>query len=191
MLTVAHFFISVKKQPVFNLKTWMCFLLALFLISGCKNNEKQKEEGADLSQYKEPLIEANKHIISTEDQHIADFISRYGWNMQKTGTGLRYMIIREGEGQKAEEGLVAVLDYQVRLITGDVVYSSNELGNKEFRIGKGGVEAGLEEAVLLMRRGGKGRFILPAHLAFGLLGDLDKIPPKATLIYDITLLDLK
>jgi FKBP-type peptidyl-prolyl cis-trans isomerase FkpA len=165
---------------------------ALIFVSGCKSgDDRQQQESFDPAKYKEPLIEANKHVVATEDQHIADFLSRYGWEMRETGTGLRYMIVEQGSGQKAQPGMVAVLDYRVRLITGDVIYSSDQKGYKEFLIGKGGVEAGLEQAVLLMRKGDSGRFILPSHLAYGLLGDQDQIPPKATLIYEMKLIDLK
>jgi len=167
-------------------------ITALIFVSGCKSNDdRQQQETFDPAKYKEPLIEANKHVVATEDQHIADFLSRYGWEMRETGTGLRYMIVEQGNGQQARPGMIAVLDYRVRMITGDVIYSSDQKGYKEFLIGKGGVEAGLEQAVLLMRKGDSGRFILPSHLAYGLLGDQDKIPPKATLIYEIKLIDLK
>jgi FKBP-type peptidyl-prolyl cis-trans isomerase len=58
-------------------------------------------------------------------------------------------------------------------------------------IGKGGVEAGLEDGILLMHEGGRAKFIIPSHLAFGLTGNGNKIPPKSTLIYDIKLLKIK
>ncbi len=170
---------------------FMCIIITAFALNGCKDREQQTEDDFDPRSLKDPLIEANKHIVKTEDQHIADFVNRYGWQMNETGTGLRYQIHRPGNGMKAQQGMIAVLDYRVRLITGDVVYSSDETGYMEFVIGRGGVEAGLEEAILLMRKGDRGRFILPSYLAHGLLGDLDRIPSKATLIYEITLIDLK
>jgi len=45
--------------------------------------------------------------------------------------------------------------------------------------------------MLLMNKGAKAKFILPSHLAHGLLGDENKIPSNATVIYDIELLDFK
>ncbi len=96
-----------------------------------------------------------------------------------------------GDGKKAEDGKVVVLEYSVQLSNGHLIYSSGESGLKEFMIGKGEVEAGLEEGILLLREGDCAKFIIPSHFAFGLLGDQDKILPKSTLIYDVKLLKIK
>jgi FKBP-type peptidyl-prolyl cis-trans isomerase len=52
------------------------------------------------------------------------------------------------------------------------------------------VESGLEEGILLLQEGDKARFIMPPHLAHGLIGDRDKIPARATIIYDLELVSL-
>jgi FKBP-type peptidyl-prolyl cis-trans isomerase FkpA len=77
------------------------------------------------------------------------------------------------------------------LLNGDLAYSSGQTGPKEFEIGHGGVESGLEEGILLLHVGDHAKFIVPSHLAFGLLGDQNKIPQRATLVYDIELVKLK
>ena len=79
----------------------------------------------------------------------------------------------------------------IRLLNGETIYRSENKGIKEFLIGKGGVESGLEEGILLLHQGDKARFIIPSHLAFGLLGDSDKIPEKASLVYDVELIKIK
>lgn len=171
-----------------NIGFMIAGILAFF---ACGHSGASGDGVFDENKLREPLIEANKHIVNTEDQHIKDFIVRYGWEMQTTGTGLRYAIVEKGNGTKAENGKIAILDYKVRLITGDLVYSSKQTGFKEFQIGRGGVEAGLEEAVLMMNSGDQGRFILPSHLAWGLSGDGDLIPPKSTIVYEIKVIDFK
>ena len=49
----------------------------------------------------------------------------------------------------------------------------------------------LEEGILLLKEGDRAKFIIPSHLAFGLLGDMKKIPAKAVLVYDIELIKIK
>jgi FKBP-type peptidyl-prolyl cis-trans isomerase len=178
---------NCKKTEFF--KYFLLLVFSVFLFS-CRN-QTEKESKLPPAAYKEPLIKANKKLAQTEDEQIEDFIHRYGWNMKETGTGLRYMIYREGQGQQAKKGQIARINYSVSLLTGDEIYSSEETGTKEFLIGKGGVESGLEEGILLLKKGDRAKFIIPSHLAFGLMGDADKIPAKATLVYDIELIDLK
>lgn len=163
------------------------FLLTVF---SCKSDNDQEKQPTK-KQVEETLMGTNQLMTETEKQQIKDFIDRRKWDMQTTGSGLYYMIYEDQGGQKAKKGMIASIDYEVSLITGDVVYSSDEDGLKEFRIGKGGVETGLEEAILLLSEGDKAVFILPSHLAHGVTGDGKKIPRRATIIYDVELIKLK
>lgn len=166
-------------------------ILLPFLLFACHQSQPRESLNQEPANLKEELIEANKGTVKTEDQHIEDFINRRGWKMQTSGTGLRYMITTRGNGKRAVNGDIAVLEYKTRLITGEVIYSSDNDGLKEFEVGHGGVEAGLEEAVSMMQIGDKGYFILPSYIAWGLSGDGQLIPPKSTLIYELKLIDLK
>ncbi|MFA6950974.1 MAG: FKBP-type peptidyl-prolyl cis-trans isomerase [Lentimicrobiaceae bacterium] len=167
-------------------------LIIISLVVAC-NNKANQEQDQELNPkaYEEPLVKANKQAVQTEDEQIESFVQRYKWDMKSTGSGLRYAIYKKGSGPKAETGKIAVLKYSVKLITGEEIYSSKTDGMKEFLIGKGGVESGLEEGILLLRVGDHAKFIIPSHLGFGLLGDQNKVPPKSTLIYDLELIALK
>ena len=163
-------------------------ILSVFQYS-CKEN-KTPEKQINPTEYKESLMKVNKKMVKSEDEQIEDYIARYGWKMKKTGTGLRYMVYEQGSGPKAEIGKIARINFSVSLLNGDICYTSDLKGPKEFLIGQGGVESGLEEGILFLKKGDRVKIILPSHLAFGLVGDLDKIPAKAVLIYDIELLEL-
>jgi FKBP-type peptidyl-prolyl cis-trans isomerase FkpA len=152
--------------------------------------ERNEEQKPDARNYNNELIEANRHVVKTEAQHIDDFLKRYKWDVTETGSGLRYWIYDDVEGLKASINVVATIEYSVKLITGDMVYSSEQDGLLSFLIGKGEVISGLEEGILLMDVGDKAKFIIPSHLAYGLVGDDNRIPGKATLIYDVKLLEI-
>jgi len=175
---------------MFVKKLIFIFFILLFLHSGCKNNN-EKYSPFNPGKYKESLVNANKKLVDNEDNQIDEYIKRKKLTMNETGTGLRYCIIHHGKGQKAVTGKIAVISYTIRLLNDDLCYSSEKDGNKEFEIGRGGVESGLEEGILLLKVGDQVKFILPSHLAYGLIGDNNKIPAKASLIYDITLESLK
>ncbi len=140
------------------------------------------------AEFREPLLEANRHLVETEAQDIEAYIARHRLELDETGSGLRYSIYEQGEGLQAKTGLVVRVQYTLKLLNGKTCYTSKDRGPMEFLVGRGGVESGLEEAILLMREGDRGRFILPSHLAHGLPGDGDCIPRKAVVVYDLKLL---
>ena len=173
------------------MKPGYLFPFISLLVSACQSgNQCESLRNIDPEMVEEPLLHANKQAIKAEDAQIVDFLRRYNWKMKETGTGLRYWVYHQGSGPKAEPGKIAVLKYSVRLITGDEIYNSDKDGLKEFMIGRGGVESGLEEGILLLRVGDRAKFVIPSHLGFGLLGDQNKVPPKSTLIYDLELVSL-
>ncbi len=189
-IRVATFIESISfmmKRSLFH----FVIVLSSFLFVFCSNNagrERNKEEKPEAIE--EKLLGANAILIDAEDQEIKDFIQRHGWEMQETGSGLRYMIYEQGSGPQAEKDDTAIFHYSLRLITGDLLYSSDDQEVAEFRIGHGGVESGLDEGMQLLKKGDKARFILPSHLAHGVPGDGAMIPRRATLIYDVELIDL-
>lgn len=170
-------------------------VLFFFISIGIISCNKKKEAGNSMNMSQEEitatLVEANKATIGEENMQIDKLIDSLGWKMLKTSTGLRYEIIEKGDGSKALTGNTAKLEYEIKLMNGVIVYSSKQLGPKEFRIGSGGVESGLEEGILMLKVGDKARFVIPSFLAHGLSGDQDKIPPKSTIIYTVKLLNLQ
>lgn len=164
-------------------------LLVMSIVIACDSKQEKPLQNVKQDPGKS-LEKVNRYLVKTEKENIANYIRRHGWEMKETGSGLSYMIYENGSGPLAEKENVAVLKYKLYLITGDLVYSSDDRGLKTFLVGKGGVESGLEEGILLMKKGDKARLVLPSHLAYGLLGDEDKIPPRTAIIYDIEIVEL-
>lgn len=162
-------------------------ILSFFSCGRAVKDEKQ----IDPAVLKEPLIIANKNLVKSESEDIDNFIKRYRWKMSETGTGLRYMVYENGTGRKPVNGETVVIEYTVKLLSGDTVGSSLISGPSEFMIGKNNVIAGLHEGIMLLREGDKAKMIVPSHLAFGLTGLPGKIPPGSVLVYDIELIEIK
>jgi gliding motility-associated peptidyl-prolyl isomerase len=167
------------------------FLLAITMVSCNRTTQKNEPENLSQGQVTAKLLEANKASIAFENEQIVKLIASNGWKMSETPTGLRYQFIEEGSSVKSVTGQLVTIEYEVKLISNEVIYSSEKNGPKVFRIGSGGVESGLEEGILLLGLGDKARFIFPSYLAHGLSGDQDRIPPKATLIYTVKVINLK
>jgi FKBP-type peptidyl-prolyl cis-trans isomerase FkpA len=169
--------------------------LAVLLSAHACSDQKESTSPAGVPSQKEvnrSMEDINRRMSQDEDAVIQGFAERRGWEMTKTGTGLRYMIYEAGpDGPLAQEGQFATVEYEVSLIDGSVVYSSNEKGNRTFLIGQDNVETGIHEAITYLKVGDRAKVILPSHLAHGLSGDQQKIPPRSTVIYDLHLLSLR
>lgn len=132
---------------------------------------------------------ANRELLERDAELIRRYIARRNWEMQTTKSGLYFSIIEEGDGEPAKKGDLISLEYKLSLLDGTLCYSSED-GPLVFRVGQGGVEAGLEEAVLMLRKGDKARLILPPFIAHGLTGDQNKIPPRAVIVYELEVLSI-
>jgi FKBP-type peptidyl-prolyl cis-trans isomerase len=164
-----------------------------FFILSCKIDvqESPPDLNAERMKKKEALISLNKYIASRNKDLIRNFIFRSGWDMINTGSGLWYEVVKPGSGEKVTPGSVIIYSFKLRLLDGTFCDSASAENPKTVRVGRAGVESGLEEAFLLLKEGDSARFIIPPHLAHGLLGDGSKIPSGAVLIYDIHLLRLR
>ncbi|MCF8321407.1 MAG: peptidylprolyl isomerase [Flavobacterium sp.] len=110
----------------------------------------------------------------------------------KTESGLRYKMIQKGNGKKAENGKTVSVHYTGQLEDGKVFDSSYPRKKPiEFPLGMGNVIEGWDEGIALLQVGDKARFVIPSDLAYGTRGAGGVIPPNATLIFDVELMDVK
>jgi FKBP-type peptidyl-prolyl cis-trans isomerase len=110
----------------------------------------------------------------------------------KTASGLRYNIIQKGTGVKATKGKTVSVHYKGQLEDGAVFDSSYKRNAPiDFPLGMGNVIPGWDEGIALLQVGDKARFVIPSHLGYGERGAGGVIPPNATLIFDVELMDVK
>lgn len=167
------------------------YLLLTIFINSCKSKTDDTQKSLNKEDLKKKMETVNQYLVKSEDNEIDAYTKRHFKVIQKTKTGLRYYIYEKGNGETAKTGLLATINYTSSLINGLECYSSKIDGPKTFEIGKGNIESGLEEGILLLQVGDKAKFVLPSHLAWGLLGDQKKIPKRATLIYDVELIKIQ
>lgn len=164
-------------------------LISLFCLSFFSCDE-DKEVKPQSNMTKEQSSELNKSLNKDVLYQIDDYIQRNGWKVEETGTGVKYMIYKQGEGLQAEPGLIALINFEMTLLDGTVCYSSKVSGPKSFKIEQSDLETGLFDAIVKMKVGDKAKIILPHFRAHGLIGDSRKIPPLSPVIYDVELKSL-
>ena len=108
-----------------------------------------------------------------------------------TASGLKYIDEVVGTGNSPKPGQNVTVHYTGTLVDGTKFDSSVDRGQPyTFRIGTGGVIKGWDEGIMTMKAGGKRRFIIPAELGYGASGNPPKIPPNATLLFEVELLSV-
>jgi FKBP-type peptidyl-prolyl cis-trans isomerase FkpA len=115
----------------------------------------------------------------------------------KTDSGLEFKDLVVGTGAQASAGQQVTVHYTGWLqnpdgSAGKKFDSSLDRGQPfDFRLGAGQVIRGWDEGVAGMKVGGKRRLVIPATLGYGARGAGGVIPPNATLIFDVELLDVR
>ena len=119
-------------------------------------------------------------------------IFKGGGGETTTPSGLKYVDEVVGTGESPKSGQTVKVHYTGTLEDGTKFDSSVDKGQPySFRIGSGVVIKGWDEGIMTMKVGGKRRLIIPPKLGYGAAGKGSTIPPNATLIFEVELLNVK
>lgn len=111
--------------------------------------------------------------------------------MVKTPSGLSYVDLTPGNGPSPTPGMPVKVHYTGWLENGTKFDSSVDRGEPfVFNIGSGEVIPGWDEGVMTMKVGGKRKLVIPPQLGYGSAGAGGVIPPNATLVFEVELLDV-
>lgn len=134
----------------------------------------------------EMMLAMQKEEASTLAKYIAD----NKITVKPTVDGLYYIETLKGKGDTIKEGKNVKVMYTGKFTDGNVFDSNMKPGGQplEFVVGEHNMIPGMEKAVIMMKKGGKGTVIIPSSLAYGNGGG--QMKPYATLIFDIEVVDV-
>ena len=134
------------------------------------------------------MAETGKKLKAECEAYLAENAKKDG--VITTASGLQYTVLKEGTGKSPKATDTVVCHYEGFLTNGTVFDSSIQRGEPA-AFPLNGVIAGWTEGLQLMKEGGKNRFFIPYHLAYGEAGAAGSIPPYAALIFDVELIEVK
>lgn len=120
-----------------------------------------------------------------EQKQAAQEIAQYEKKARKTPSGLKYVILREGKGNKPTKGQTIDAHYTGRFMDGRIFDQSYGRGPFSFAVGTGQVIKAWDEALMDMRLGEKRALIVPPELGYGKQGAGKAIPPNTTLFFEV------
>jgi peptidylprolyl isomerase len=135
------------------------------------------------------LLHAQREKLPPDD---LDFVEKQWPNALKSNTGIRYVIETPGKGPLLGSGDIVTVYYEGRFLNGKV-FDGNRARAKpfSFRVNRGLVITGWDQILQLMSVGSKWLVIIPPELAYGRMGSPPRIPPNATLVFEIEILSVK
>jgi FKBP-type peptidyl-prolyl cis-trans isomerase FklB len=148
---------------------------------------QERQQIEQEKQHAEELVEFEKQHAeekATNAQYLEDNKGKSG--VVTTASGLQYKVVKAGTGAKPTATDAVVVDYAGTTIDGKEFDS-----NKAATLSLNRVIKGWTEGIQLMPVGSKYIFYIPYDLAYGEHGDNNKIPPYATLIFEVTLHEIK
>ena len=125
-----------------------------------------------------------------EASSISKYIIDNKITVKPTADGIYYIETLKGKGENITEGQNVKVMYTGKFTDGNVFDSNMKPGGQplEFLVGEHKMIPGMEKAVVMMKKGGKGTVIIPSSLAYGNGGG--QMKPYATLIFDIEVVDV-
>jgi len=130
--------------------------------------------------------------MNDEQSKIDEYLKTNNITTQPTSSGLYFIETSAGTGKPAESGKTVTVNYTGKFMDGKVFDTS--VGKPkpfEFPLGQGSVIPGWDEAIGMMKEGGKATIVVPSKLAYGAEGAGGVIPPYTPLVFDVELITVK
>lgn len=175
------------------MRTINLLLLFIFIYS-CKSPEPRKPvtQRTDTSFIKES-VKINRKIIERDEDRIKEIISSdTASNYQISERGFWYTFNNEVENDSITptKGDELIFEYNIQKLNGDMIYSIEDLGVKEYVTDQEILFSGLRDGLKLMNEGETATFLFPSHKAFGYYGDQAKVKGNMPIKAQVTLLEI-
>jgi peptidylprolyl isomerase len=182
----------MKKR--WTMTTWLAMLIPLVVILvACGPADPPDEEATSNVELQTDSVLTN--VDESLSSQVTSFDIYAGIDeddIVTTDSGLQYIETIEGDGDSPEAGQIVSVHYTGWLEDGTQFDSSVDRGEPfQFALGLGMVIPGWDEGVALMKQGGSSRLVIPAELGYGAAGAPGTIPPDATLVFDVELLEIR
>jgi len=169
------------------MKPFCTYTLFCLLLTACGAPREQAPQAVAPSRDRQLLQDVNRYLSEKEQDVLAAYVARQQLDMKQTPDGYYYQLVEQGRGAAVDNGCLVRLHGRVLLIDGTLCYVYSEQRPFDVVVGAHADIKILNTALLGMHEGSRVRFVLPAHMAYGLPGDGNRIPPRSPLVCDFVI----
>jgi gliding motility-associated peptidyl-prolyl isomerase len=170
----------------------LCF--GLLFAFGCQEPEARRPIQKSSGSFMKESVKRNKKLISEEEKMIDSIIKSQPektYFASEKGYWYTYEIRNENDTITPKRGDMAYFDYEIYDLQGNIIYTALELRPQDYLVDKQEIMLGLQNGIKLMRKNEKVTFLFPSHIAYGYLGDKNRIGPNVPILCLVTLTDFK
>ncbi len=166
-------------------------LTGLLVLASCRGGEAPPARTGSGTDMRNPAhVQENLEANRIEARDLVNHASRHRLPTTVSGTGVHHLLLRDRPGAAAQPGQWATVNYRMELLNGTLC-SASEPGHPEsFQVEMDHVESGLHEAIQHLSPGDSAVILIPSYRAHGLVGDMDKVPMRSSIVYHIGLVSL-
>jgi len=169
-------------------------LILLLMAFACKNNNQAAREPVQHNRSTVDMesVNHNKNLNKHEETYILKMIAQDSLHQYiDSGHGFWYFYkTKKKSGDKVKAGDHVVLNYEIKDLSNNTIYSSQEIGQKKYWADHENAFRGFREAVKLLKEGEEAVFLFPSSAAYGYHGDEKKIGPSVPLKVNLKIIKI-
>lgn len=175
------------------MKNIITSFLGLMLLVACQSKQPEARKPVSYSSgsFLNESVAKNKIILQQEEEHIFKIINADSTRIfTNSPDGFWYSFLEKKETKDTvfpQKGDLVIFSYNLINLKGDTIYSTEELGTREYYVDEERIFSGLAQGLKLMQEGESAHFLFPSYKAFGFYGDLQKIGSNVPLQSIVTL----
>lgn len=168
-------------------------ILAVLGLFACGEPEPRRPVKVAGGNFLKESVVRNKQMLAMEEARIKELISRdSSRTYMESGSGSWYCLLEANEnGPLAEPEDLVTLTYDILSLDNDTIYSSEEIGVIQYKVDKQELFPGLRDGVKLLREKETATFFFTSPMAFGYLGDKDRIGPNVPVKSTLSILKVE
>lgn len=177
-----------------NIKLILVFVASILMVH-CSQQQARRPISQTSNIFMKESVARNKVLIKGEEGKIDSVIKNNPQNQyiaSKKGYWYFYEVKNTSKDTlKPKKGDIAYFDYEIKDLTGNVIYSDIELKPQVYKVDKENLITGLQDGIKLMKKNEKITFLFPSHIAYGFRGDTKRIKSSMPIVCTVTLNDFK